>query len=170
MGNKHETIYEIDKFLDSDEKGILITGSNAYEKHLLVMALLEKHYSGAKILFRINGMQNITDGAFLGSVGVNKQPKAGEQIQIGHNYYEFDSLINRGTWDKTGRDFDFAICYPVDALAWKKNSEPIEELFKYKNIGKIFLCSWVDQPDYGYSFLRQFYSRNIAYNEAEKDK
>ena len=76
MSDKDEAIMKIESFLTSDHTGLLLTGSNQYEKLRLVMALLEKNCSGAHILFRINSMQNIPDPAFLGWAGVRKQPKS----------------------------------------------------------------------------------------------
>ena len=52
--NKMECIQNIEKFLNDHEKGMLITGTNQYEKHKLVMATINKHFKNAKILFRIN--------------------------------------------------------------------------------------------------------------------
>lgn len=42
--NKMECIQNIEKFLNSHEKGILLTGTNQYEKHKLVMATINKHF------------------------------------------------------------------------------------------------------------------------------
>lgn len=164
MSNKDEAIMKIESFLTSDHTGLLLTGSNQYEKHRLVMALLEKNFSGAHILFRINSMQNIPDPAFLGWVGIRKPPKSGQALKIGHNYYEFDSLFNQGTWNKTSQKFDFAICYPIDALAAKKDCKPVEELYEWKQIEKVFLCSWYDRVGDGYSFLDEYYDQHVTYD------
>ena len=83
MSNKDEAIMKIESFLTSEHTGLLLTGSNQYEKHRLVMALLEKNFSGSHILFRINSMQNITVSEFLGWAGVHKKPKAGQTLKIG---------------------------------------------------------------------------------------
>ena len=165
MSHKEETIAKIESFLQSDKTGVLLTGSNQYEKHLLTMAVLEKNFSGAHILFRINSMQNIVNSAFLGRVGVSRQPKAGQLIKIGHNFYEFDSLFNQGTWSRTSHEFDFAICYPIDALVSKKDYKPIENLYKWKEISKIFLCSWYDRVEFDYSLLSEYYDQHIIYDK-----
>ncbi|BAK98111.1 hypothetical protein OBV_09130 [Oscillibacter valericigenes Sjm18-20] len=169
MNGKAQAMQEIEEFFKSEEKGILVTGTHQFKKHIIAMAMIEKCYKNAHVLFRINGLQNITGNSFLGCVGVEKQPKAGEQIRIGHNYYEFDSLFNRGTWSKTSDQFDFAICYPIDALARKKDNEPIENLCRWKRIEKIFLCSWTDGDEYDYPFFSEYYDRHVIYDAEEDD-
>ena len=169
MNGKVQAMQEIKQFFKSKEQGILITGTHQYKKHILAMAMIEECYKNAHVLFRINGLQNITVNSFLGCVGVEQRPKAGEQIQIGHNYYEFDSLFNRGTWLKTSNQFDFVICYPIDALAREKNTEPIEDICRHKKINKIFLCSWTDSDNYDYSFLSEYYDRHVIYDAEEDD-
>lgn len=169
MNGKDQAMQRITQFLQSDEKGILITGTHQYKKHILAMAMIDKYYTNAHILFRINGLQKITDNSFLGCVGVEKRPKTGEEIRIGNNYYEFDSFLNRGTWSKTSNQFDFAICYPIDALSRKKDIEPIENLCRRKEIGKVFLCSWTDGNEYSYPFLSEYYDRHVIYDAEEED-
>lgn len=169
MSNKTKFISEFEDFLHSKEKGILITGTNQYMKHQLVMALFEKKYMNKSILFRTNSMGNITHCDYLGWAEVNKQPKAGEYIPIGNNYYQFDSMNNKGTWNKTALEFDFAIVYPVDSLCRNKNIEPIQELFEFKNIGKIVLCSWSESFNYDYSIFDKFISRHIVYDIENDD-
>ena len=83
MSNKETAIRQFEEFLKSDDKGVLITGTHQYDKHKLAMKVINKHYSGANILFRINAMSNIADNEFLGWAGVKKQPKAGEKVRIG---------------------------------------------------------------------------------------
>ena len=133
------------------------------------MAMIDKYYKNAHILFRINALQNITDDSYLGSVGVKKQPKTGEQVQIGRNYYEFDSLFNRGTWLKTSNQFDFAIIYPIDALAWEQNIEPVEDISCNKTIKKMLFCSWTDGDNHEYPFLSDYYNRHVIYDAEEDD-
>ena len=164
MSNKDEAIMKIESFLTNEHTGLLLTGSNQYEKHRLVMALLEKNFSGSHILFRINSMQNITVSEFLGWTGVHKKPKAGQTLKIGHNYYEFDSLFNQGTWSKTSQEFDFAICYPIDALVAKKDCKPVEDIYKWKRVKKVFLCSWCDRVGNDYSFLDAYYDQRLTYD------
>lgn len=169
MNNKATAIAQFEEFIKSDDKGILITGTHQYEKHKLAMAVINKHYNGAKILFRINVLQNTANDEFLGWAGLRKQPKAGEEINIGRNYYQFDSFNNRGTWSKTDHHFDFAIVYPIDSLCREKDIKPIQNLFEHKQVKKIILCSWTDKAAYDYSLFSEYYTNHIIYDALEED-
>lgn len=166
MNGKQQAIDQILDFLKSDEKGLLITGTYQFKKHYLVMALLEKHFKNAKILFRINGMMNIDDDNFT---PFKNQPKAGEFHRLKNNYYAFDAFTSKITWRKTLQDYDFAIVYPIDYLCRSGKTEPIEELFQFRNIGKTFFCSWTDSKENDYSLLSDFYSRHVVYDAEEED-
>lgn len=166
MNGKQQAIDQIVEFLNSNEKAMLITGTHQYEKHKLIMKILNKHYSNARILFRINSMDNITDDSF---VGLSKKPAAGVKTKLGNNYYEFDSFNTSSTWYKTSSDFNFGILYPIDALCRSLKKEAITNMFEYKNIEKIFLCSWTDRLEYDYSKFSGFYSRHVVYDAEEEN-
>lgn len=166
MNGKNDAIIQIKDFLKSDEKGMLITGTNQYNKHVLVMSLLDSMYKNARILFRINSMQNIDNDDFT---PLTKRPKAGEMVRVGKNYYVFDASASSRTWNNTTGTFDFAIVYPVDWMCREKKIEPIDELFRYRNIGKAFLCSWTDRTEYDYTLLKKYYSRHVIYDAEEED-
>jgi hypothetical protein len=166
MNGKQQAIDQIVEFLNSNEKAMLITGTHQFEKHTLIMKLLNKHYNNARILFRINSMDNTTNDSF---VGLSKKPAAGAKLKLGNNYYEFDSFNTSSTWFKTSTDFNFAILYPIDALCRSMKKEAITNMLKYKNIEKIFLCSWTDRLEYDYSKFSEFYSRHVIYDAQEDD-
>jgi hypothetical protein len=166
MNGKNQAIDNIIKFLKSDDKGVLLTGTNQFRKHYLVMSLLDKYYKNANVLFRINGMSNIIIDSFT---PLSKQPKAGEVVRLGNNNYEFDAFTSRSTWTKTNREFDFAIVYPIDAMCRKHNVEPIDEIYRFKRINKIFLCSWIDRVEYDYSILSDYYQSHIIYDIEKED-
>lgn len=166
MNNKEQAIIKLKEFLNSDEKGVLITGTNQYKKHMLVIAILDKYYKNKKVLFRINGMMNINDRNFT---PLKKKPKAGELVKLGNNYYCFDAFTSSATWNKTIGDFDFAIVYPIDAMCRDKKIKPIEELFEYRNICKTFFCSWTDKAESDYSPLSEYINSHIIYDAEEED-
>lgn len=166
MNGKAQAIQEIKEFLVSDEKCMLITGTHQYKKHLLVMSILDKEYSKRRILFRINGMENINDRNFT---PLKKKPIAGEAVRLGNNAYEFDSFNTVNTWHKTSKKFSFAILYPIDALCRSKKLDALEDLFKHKEINKIFLCSWTDAIDYDYSIFSSYFTRHVVYDAQEDD-
>jgi hypothetical protein len=168
MNTKELAIREIEAFLVSDGKCMLLTGTHQYNKHKLIMGVLDKHYKKKLILFRTNSMQNVTNRDFLGFVGVNRPPKAGETIVIENNYYQIDNFNNRGTWHKSSSDIDFAIIYPTDALCHKQNYEAIEDLLQYKSPKKVFLVSWTDNEPYDNEFSK-LYSEHVIYDAEEED-
>ena len=168
MSNKATAISQFEDFFKSDDKGVLITGTHQYEKHKLAMKVINKHYSGAKILFRINALKNIDGDVFLGWAGVKKQPKAGEKVRIGKNYYQFDSFNNSGTWYKTDHKFDLAIIYPIDYLCRERVIKPIQDLYEHKQINKIILCSWTDKATQDYSILNDYFTNHIVYDALEE--
>lgn len=169
MSNKETAILQFEEFLKSDDKGVLITGTHQYQKHKLAMAIIEKHFKNANILFRTNALQSITEMEFLGWAGVKKQPKSGEKIKIDNNYYQFDSFNSSNTWHKTDNEIDFAIVYPIDSLLRKKDIKPIQDLFEYKRVKKIILCSWTDNAEYDYSIFSDYFSNHIVYDALEEN-
>ena len=166
MHGKAEAVKDIVRFLGDDESGMLITGTFQCKKHYLVMAVLEQNYKNARILFRINSMQNIAMREFT---PLKKVPRAGELVRIGQNYYEFDAAFSKQTWSKTSQSFDACIVYPIDAICSKPDIEPIQDLHKYKQINKCFYCSWTDSPRNNYSLLESFYTCSTVYDAEEED-
>lgn len=168
MNTKNLAIKSIDEFLNSDIQCMLLTGTHQYNKHKLVMAVLNQRYRNRMILFRTNSMQNVSNRDFLGFAGVDKTPKAGQTILIENNYYQIDSFNNSGTMYKTTNDIDFAIVYPIDALLRKRNYETIRDLLQYKKLKKIFLVSWIDNQPYDKDF-KNLYSKHVIYDAEEED-
>lgn len=132
------------------------------------MALLNKYYENAKILFRVNGMDNITNEEFAGFAGVKKTPKSGQWVKVSNNYYTFDSL-NRTTWSRSGNKFDFAILYPLDSVMRGNINEVLEDLTMIKDIGKLFLVSWTDNKSYNYETISKYYDRHVIYDAEEEN-
>lgn len=168
MNNKEQAAAQIEEFLQSDEKCMLLTGTHQYEKHKLVMRILNKHENKLLVLFRSNAMQNLNGNEFLGWAGVKKNPKSGERLKIGSNTYECDSLNTSSTWSRTSGKFACALVYPIDPLCRSKNLEAIDNLFR-KEISKIFLISWTDSKDYDYSIFSKYVSRHVVYDAEQED-
>lgn len=170
MNNKDQAIARIEEFLHSDEKCMLLTGTNQYEKHKLIMRILNGFIENRLILFRTNSMQNIANNDFLGWAGVkNRYLKAGERVKIGKNTYEFDSLNTSSTWRKTNHKFSCAIMYPVDSLCRRRKLESVDDLVFDKQIPKVFLVSWTDIKSYDYSIFSQYGLRHVIYDAEEED-
>lgn len=169
MGNKEQATAQIEEFLQSSEKCMLLTGTHQYEKHKLIIRILNKKLERHLILFRTNSMQNIENEEFLGWVHIKKNIKAGERVRIGRNFYECDSLNAVSTWNKTDNKFSCAILYPLDPLCRSKKLHAIDNLFQDKDISKIFLVSWTDQKEYDYSVYKRYISRHVVYDADEED-
>lgn len=166
--NKNELIKSIEEFLKSDEKCMLITGTNQYKKHIIVMAQLEILRPNSHILFRSSTMQILLDKEFLGRF-ISKQPKIGEKFVIENNVYEADTFSNSGSWFKTSRVFDYGIFYPIDSIArGDVNLKCIDNMFNNKDIGKIFLVSWTDM-NYDYTVFDKYVDRKCIYDAEEEN-
>ena len=169
MNNRDQAIIGIKDFLKSDEKCMLLTGTHQYEKHKLIIRILNEELANTLLLFRTNSMQNIIESEFLGWAGLNRTPKAGDRIKIGRNFYECDSLITSSTWHKGSNKFSCAIVYPIDYICKKQKFQSIDNLFEHKNISKIFLVSWTDSRSYDYSILSKYFNRHVIYDAEEED-
>lgn len=166
MNTKKDVVDAIDSFIASDEKGMLITGTYQYKKHYLVMRYIEQYHKNARVLFRINSMQNILMEEFT---PLRRQPKAGETVWIGRNCYEFDAIFSPQTWHRTSVEFDFCIVYPIDYICRTCNLDPVIDLIDFKRIKKTFYISWTDSKKNDYSMLSPYYSSHAVYDAEEEE-
>lgn len=168
--NKEEFIIKIKEFLDSENKGILVTGTNQYKKHKLIMAIIDKKFKNVNVLFRTNSMENISNKEFVGWTGFKKRTiKSGQKVRIGRNFYEFDTFNTTNTWSRTSSNFDFAIVYPIDSMIRENKINGINDLYINKNIKKIFLVSWTDNKSYNYDIISKYYDEHIIYDAKEEN-
>lgn len=169
--NKQEFINNIEKFFNNKDKGILVTGTHQYEKHKLIMAIIDRNFKNAKVLFRTNSMYNIQNREFVGWTGLKKKTiKSGEKVKIGRNFYEFDTFNTTNTWNRTSSNFDFAIVYPIDSMIRENKFDGIDNLYTNKDIKKIFLVSWTDRKSYDYEEISKYYNEHIIYDAKEEDE
>lgn len=168
MNGKEQAIVQIIEFLKCDERVMILTGTHQYKKHKLIMSLLNKNYKNTKILFRVSGMQNITNKEFAGFAGIKKTPKSGEWLKVRNNYYTFDSL-KKPTWRRSGNKFDFAILYPIDSAMRGNINDVLDDLTRYKDIGKLFLVTWTDNKRYDYTTIAKYYDRHVIYDAEEEE-
>ena len=101
------------------------------------MALLNKYYKNAKILFRASGVNHaFSTENILGQFNL-KTKKSGELFQLYNNYYAVDSYKRKDTWYKSNDNYDFAIVFSIDAIIQNSvNVECIQELFERESIKK----------------------------------
>ncbi|AVR33505.1 hypothetical protein CN936_23055 [Bacillus cereus] len=163
MNTRQKATKELVEFLVSDEKCVLLTGTYQNEKHILVFSVLRAIQEDVKVLFRVNNLNNA--GVFLGVEGGKMQ--TGKAYSAG-NLDIFVDSINDRSWNKTPRDLDYAILYPIDGV--NKDSDKkkiIEDLFNYRNTKKIFLVSWTDNRDFGW--LNDYIDRHIIFDAEEEN-
>jgi len=98
MNNREQAVAKIEAALQSHDKCLLMAGTNQYNKHKLIMQVLDSWLENHLILFRTNGLKNVTNYDHLGWVGMRRKLKAGERVKIGRNVYEFDTLVAFNTW------------------------------------------------------------------------
>lgn len=65
MSNREQVVAQIEEFIESKEKCMLLTGTHQYEKHKLIMHILNKKVERHLILFHTNSIQNIENVEFL---------------------------------------------------------------------------------------------------------
>lgn len=168
--NTREIAYsQLVDFIHSNDKAMLITGTHQFEKHPLVLKAISKEVkSKASILFRANSMQN------LGTIFENNSMsfQTGTGYDLGNHKLYIDT-INSTSWGNTKRKYDFAILYPLDALFrdTKLYSRILSDLYKEREIKKIFLVSWTDRDNYNYNQLEadHYIQRHVIF-DAEEEK
>lgn len=164
MNNRQKLKSEIVEFIkNDDEKIMLITGTHQYEKHMEVLRTLNKNVQdGVKVLFRINGADNI-DNIFENKL---KTSKLNTRIKIGNLRLYIDT-INRRTWKN--EKYNVSVVYPVDSICRMKDEqrkEIINNVIK-NTVNKVFLVSWTDMNDY--TWLNELGIDRIAVFDAEEE-
>lgn len=140
MNTKEKVIAEINRFLASDNKYLLLTGTFQNEKHPLVLDMLAMTPGPLSILFRSSTMQNAS--LFL----ENKKPRSrGTPIILGTHKIYLDS-INKTSWRISPKQVDVGILYPIDAFSPSEGHACVED-FLTRGAQKIFLVSWTDNVD-----------------------
>ncbi len=163
MNGLEQAERKIEEFLNSDEKFCFISGTHQFEKHKLVMKVLNNNMSNAsKILFRTNGM----DMVHAHFKNLTTLIKTGVGYNFGNSYLFFDTLRS-STWNKTPHKIDYAIIYPIDSfIKSKKVDDSIEDLL-HRSTQKIFIVSWTDL--YDYSMLDKYNPLKVIYDAEEED-
>ena len=170
MNNLQDARKDILDFMRSDKKCMLITGTHQYKKHVLVMALIDKYYQNAHVLFRASGVNHaFTTPDILGKL-VDQKRKAGEIFKLNNNYYCVDAYLRKDTWYKSANKHNFAIVYPIDGITDDpKLLDSIENLFVDKQIDKIFLVSWTDHKKEDVSIYNKYVDVATIYDVEEED-
>lgn len=165
MKNRENLQNEISEFIKSNnEKIMLITGTHQYEKHMEVLKTLNNTVQdGVKVLFRINGADNI-DSIFKNML---KSPKLNTRIKLGKLKLYIDT-INKKSW--RNERYNVSILYPVDSICRKKDEqrkEILDDLIR-NTVHKVFIVSWTDS--YDYIWLDEFgIDRTVVFDAEEEN-
>lgn len=164
MNTREKATKNIEEFLKSDEKCMLLTGTHQIEKHKLILQVINRSVLvKSRILFRVNALNNV-ESIFQNS---RLKVKAGEPKKLGRHIMYIDS-INRATWDKVEKNIDYVIAYPLDSISGCSNREEIiENLLQTKGLKKLFLVSWVDVQDN--TWLENIIDRKVVF-DCEEEK
>lgn len=162
MNNKTNAINNIEEFLRSEERGMLLTGTHQNKKHTLILAALSELKNKATILFRVNGMDNV--GSFLNNHDRRYETGHGYRLGVGEVYID---SINSASWNKTPHHVDYAILYPIDSVCRMKNKDRVISDLLKRVEKKIFFVSWTDVHDY--SWLDPNVDRKVVYDAEEED-
>ncbi|MEK3733793.1 hypothetical protein MKX64_15440 [Paenibacillus sp. FSL M8-0334] len=138
MNTRSEAYAKIQTFLQSEDKGLLLTGTHQFIKHKLALKVIaDSKDQSSSILFRANSMQNLSD--FFER---NSNIKTGKGYKLGKHKLYFDT-INKTSWKNTRSAYDFSILYPVDALMRNEKlyKDILTDLYERRRINKIILVS-----------------------------
>ena len=137
MNGRQEAIAQIREFIESDDQGMLLTGTNQLMKHWIVMAVIGNYFTDKSGLFRIDSLSNITHPAY---VNLAEQPKAGKAGRLLNCHYTFDASTRADTWRKTKViPFHFAIIYPIDWMIREQKMEPLLSLHATEILARFFI-------------------------------
>jgi|GEM_PF-1249842 len=157
---------ELIKFIQSDKKIALFTGTNQNKKHILALSLIFNHYSNSNLLFRANSVDNLS--IFLSPIfsgDLSKYIKNREiPLNNGSSTLYLDT-INKRTWSSSPHSVDVSIFYPIDSVKAEDGTECVNNLIKLTK-SKIFLISWTDNEDF--SWTNQYNPIRIIYDAEEE--
>ncbi|MGH1288665.1 hypothetical protein [Bacillus toyonensis] len=168
MNSQEVASREIIEFLESDtEKVMLVTGTNDYKKHSLVLEMINEDKSLKRGLFRTHRLESVSN--FFGDAELkvphNAGKPAGQTRLIENTFFSFDSF-DKSTWGKTPSELDFALIYPIEVYNKKKSDLKeafIKNIVEEKNINKIFVVSNLDDRG-DYEWLAGCVDRTFEFN------
>lgn len=164
MQTRKDAEASLAEFMASNEKVVLITGTNEHRKHTLALQTLVNEANQSTILFRANYLANFP--TFFGYFGTGFKKGTAYTVE-GHTLF-IDSL-KAASWDKSPLQVDHAILYPLGSLCQCKGRERIrivEDLIQRAS-GKIFIVSITDDNDY--EWLSDIVERHVVYDTEEED-
>lgn len=136
-----------DKFLESNCDAMIVYGTDIHNEITILSDFIFKHYhnTGTTFLIRTNHLGNIDFWSTPIELDKRKRRVSGKKYEADGNYFYFDSLSNKPTWNKVHDKIDVAIVYPVDSLQETNVELLMNDLRDIKEVKKIILVSWNDE-------------------------
>ncbi|WP_019243736.1 MULTISPECIES: hypothetical protein [Bacillus] len=153
---------ELEEFMNSNQKVVLIKGTHQFKKHLLALHMIGKHSTNSKVLFRCNTLRNAED--FL---QLKRPAKTGEAYIFQPNHQVYLDTNRSFNWRNTPKEIDYSILYPIDSICDDSSKIEIIEDIINRSKQKIFLVSWTDSHDY--TWLQPYLCTTVIYDAEKED-
>lgn len=167
MNNRERADDGIAKFLSSERKVLLLTGTHQYQKHVLALRVVLRDFPApATILFRTVHSNSYNE--FLAPIlDLKKKLKAGVATPVTSGHQLYVDTINRSTWRSGVRHVDVAVLYPIDACSPDAGTEAVADLQYSRGARKVLLITWTDNRDIAWV---EHYSPTRVIYDAEEER
>lgn len=158
MNTLQNAIEQLEEFMNSTERMVLIKGTEHFKKHLLALHIIGNMTEKCNILFRCNTIQNAGD--FLKT----KTPaRLGKAYLFDDQHTVYIDTNSNFMWKKSPEEVDYSIVYPFDSVCKEQNKEAIIEDIINRTKKKIFIVSCKDS--YDYDWLNNYVDRHVIYDQ-----
>ncbi|MEH6945153.1 hypothetical protein [Bacillus sp. JJ722] len=160
MNTLSKAIEQLEEFMNSTERIVLIKGTQHFKKHILALHMVGNVTENCNILFRSNTIQNAGD--FLKT----KTPaKSGKAYSFNDHHSVYIDTNSSFTWKKSPQEVDYSILYPFDSVCKEQNKEAVIEDIIKRTKKKIFIVSCKDT--YDYEWLHNYAYRQVIYDQKQ---
>lgn len=151
-------------FMDSNEKVVLLTGTNTYQKRVLALQTLLNEPEEATILFRTNYTENLK--VYYGAFDTTFRTGRAYRVE---NHTLYIDTMKETSWVKSPVQVDHAVVYPLDhACTFKEKArQQIFDDLMRRVTGKILLVGGDDQTEY--EWLSDLVDRHVVYDVEEDE-
>jgi hypothetical protein len=164
VNTRKEAEAALSEFMDSDEKVVLLTGTNEYQKRVLALQTLVNQEEESTILFRSNYTENLK--VYYGAFDTTF--RTGRPYRV-ENHTLYIDTMKETSWEKSPLEVNHAILYPLDhflTLKERQRLKVIDDLMRRVS-GKILLVNFADDADY--AWFSDIGERHVVYDVEEGD-
>ena len=170
MKNFEQAGIKIYQFLESDRKGLLMTGTNADNKDIIIPLVLNQFYNGKQILIRGYQLMSIytlwSNALKFGLTKLQNTPQAGKIVNFGKNHCTLDSFSSLTQSKTRKRKYDIAIVLLGTSV--EEDKKVIKELLDNRTIGKLFLVlDYGADANHYAEALAEYYTDHVVYDAEE---